>query len=303
MSRQDTVGMTASPALRTVLPALLRGARPGQWSKNLLLLAAPVAAGVIGHSHVVVRVALGIVAFCLTASGGYLVNDAIDADRDRRHPEKRHRPVASGALPGGLATAVGVALTVAGVAVAALVGPALAAWAIAYAALAAAYSARLRDVAVVDLAAVAGFFIVRAIAGGAAAGVPLSRWFLIVTSFAALFAVAGKRYCERISLSGGTTRSVLREYSPEYLRFVWMVAAAVTLTAYCVWAFQRIGNDEIPWYELSIVPFVLGVLRYGLLIDMNAAAAPEQTLASDRPLQVIALMWVTTFAFGAYSLG
>jgi decaprenyl-phosphate phosphoribosyltransferase len=303
VSRQDTVGMTASPAVRTVLPALLRAARPGQWSKNLLLLAAPVAAGVIGHGHVLVRVALGIVAFCLTSSGGYLVNDAIDADRDRRHPEKRHRPVASGALPAGLATAVGVALTIAGVAVAAVVGPALAAWAIAYAALAAAYSARLRDVAVVDLAAVAGFFIVRAIAGGAAAGVPLSRWFLIVTSFAALFAVAGKRYCERISLSGGTTRSVLREYSPEYLRFVWMVAAAVTLTAYCVWAFQRIGTDEIPWYELSIVPFVLGVLRYGLLIDMNAAAAPEQTLASDRPLQVIALAWVTTFAFGAYSLG
>jgi decaprenyl-phosphate phosphoribosyltransferase len=303
VSRQDTVGMTASPAVRTVLPALLRGARPAQWSKNLLLLGAPVAAGVIGHGHVLVRVALGIVAFCLTASGGYLVNDAIDADRDRRHPEKRHRPVASGALPAGLATAVGVALTIAGVAVAAVVGPALAAWAIAYAALAAAYSARLRDVAVVDLAAVAGFFIVRAIAGGAAAGVPLSRWFLIVTSFAALFAVAGKRYCERISLSGGTTRSVLREYSPEYLRFVWMVAAAVTLTAYCVWAFQRIGTDEIPWYELSIVPFVLGVLRYGLLIDMNAAAAPEQTLASDRPLQMIPLMWVTTFACGAYSLG
>lgn len=303
MSREDTVGMTASPAVRTVLPALLRAARPGQWSKNLLLLAAPVAAGVIGHGHVLVRVALGIVAFCLASSGGYLVNDAIDADRDRRHPEKRHRPVASGALPAGVATAVGVALTVAGVAVAAVVGPVLAAWAIVYAALAAAYSARLRDVAVVDLAAVAGFFIVRAIAGGAAAGVPLSRWFLIVTSFAALFAVAGKRYCERISLSGGTTRSVLREYSPEYLRFVWMLAAAVTLSAYCIWAFQRIGNDEVPWYELSIVPFVLGVLRYGLLIDMNAAAAPEQTLASDRPLQVIALAWVTTFAFGAYSLG
>ena len=158
--------------------------------------------------------------------------------------------------------------------------------------------------AVVDLTAVAGFFIVRAIAGGAAAGVPLSRWFLIVTSFAALFAVAGKRYCERISVSGdGATRTVLRLYSPEYLRFVWMLAAAVTLTAYCVWAFQRIGHDEIPWYELSIVPFALGVLRYGLLIDTNAAAAPEQALASDRPLQWIALAWVTTFAFGAYSLG
>jgi decaprenyl-phosphate phosphoribosyltransferase len=303
VSREDAIGMTAAPAVRTVVPALLRGTRPGQWSKNLLLLAAPVAAGVIGQGDVLVRVALGVVAFCLTASGGYLVNDAIDAEHDRRHPDKRHRPVASGALPAGIAIAVGVCLTAAGIAVAATVSMTLAGCAVAYAALAAAYSARLRDVAVVDLAAVAGFFIVRAIAGGAAADVRLSRWFLIVTSFAALFAVAGKRYCERISLAGGTTRSVLRHYSPEYLRFVWMLAAAVTLTAYCVWAFQRIGTDEIPWYEISIIPFVLGILRYGLLIDMNAAAAPEQTLASDRPLQVIALMWVATFACGAYTLG
>lgn len=303
MSRNDAIGVTSAPAVRTVLPALLRGARPGQWPKNLLLLAAPVAAGVIGDGDVLVRVALGVVAFCLTASGGYLVNDVVDADRDRRHPDKRSRPVASGALPAPVATAVGIALTIAGIAVAAAVGPALAATAIAYAALAAAYSVRLRDVAVVDLAAVAGFFILRAIAGGAAAGVPLSRWFLIVTSFAALFAVAGKRYCERISVTGGTTRSVLREYSPEYLRFVWMLAAAVSLTAYCVWAFGRIGTDEIPWYEISIIPFVLGVLRYGLLIDMNAAAAPEQTLASDRPLQAIAVIWVATFACGAYTLG
>jgi decaprenyl-phosphate phosphoribosyltransferase len=287
-----------------MLRALVRAARPRQWSKNLLLLAAPVAAGVMDDRQTAVRVAIGVVAFCLTASGGYLLNDVIDADVDRRHQKKRLRPVAAGAIPARVAVAAGIALTLLGIAAAATVGAVLAAWVLAYAALATAYSLRLRDVAVLDLAAVAGFFIVRAIAGGAAAGVPLSRWFLIVTSFAALFAVAGKRYCERVSGGGdGTTRSVLRQYSPDYLRFVWMLAAAVTLSAYCAWAFQRVGHDEIPWYELSIIPFVLGVLRYGLLIDTVAAAAPEDALASDRPLQVIALVWVTTFAFGAYSLG
>jgi decaprenyl-phosphate phosphoribosyltransferase len=292
-----------APASRAIAPALVRAARPGQWPKNLLLLAAPVAAGVVGHRHVLLAVCAGVAAFCLTASGGYLVNDAIDAEHDRRHPDKRHRPVAAGLVPERAAVAAGALLTVAGIGLAALVGLTLAAWAVAYAVLAAAYSARLRNVAVVDLAAVAGFFIIRAVAGGAAAGVPLSRWFLIVTSFAALFVVAGKRYCERISIDGHETRSVLGEYSPEYLRFVWMLAAAVTLTAYCVWAFQRAGTDEIPWYELSIVPFVLGVLRYGLLIDTNAASAPERTLAADRPLQLIALAWAAAFACGAYALG
>jgi decaprenyl-phosphate phosphoribosyltransferase len=287
-----------------MIRALVRAARPRQWSKNLLLLAAPVAAGVMDDRPTAVRVAIGVVAFCLTASGGYLLNDVIDADLDRRHPKKRLRPVASGALPARVAVAAGIALTLLGIAAAATVGAALAGWVLAYVALVTAYSLRLRDVAVLDLAAVAGFFIVRAIAGGAAAGVPLSRWFLIVTSFAALFVVAGKRYCERVSGGGdGTTRSVLRQYSPDYLRFVWMLAAAVTLSAYCVWAFQRVGHDEIPWYELSIIPFVLGVLRYGLLIDTVAAAAPEDALASDRPLQAIALVWVATFAFGSYSLG
>jgi decaprenyl-phosphate phosphoribosyltransferase len=302
MSGREAV--TVAPASRAVASALLRAVRPAQWSKNLLLLAAPAAAGVIAHRAVAVHVGVAVVAFCLTASGGYLLNDVIDADNDRLHPRKRARPVASGALPPGLAVAAGLGLAAAGVAVAATVGAALAAWALGYAALAAGYSLLLRNVAVIDLAAVSGFFIVRAVAGGAAAGVPLSRWFLIVTSFGALFVVAGKRYCERVSGHGdGATRTVLREYTAEYLRFVWMLAAAVALSAYCVWAFQRAGHDEFPWYELSIVPFVLGVLRYALLIDARAAAAPEEVLATDRPLQAISAAWVVAFALGAYAVG
>ncbi len=291
-------------AAGTQLRALVGAMRPVQWSKNLLLVAAPLAAGVIGRRHEAELIAIGIIAFCLIASGGYLWNDVRDAADDRRHPLKRHRAVAAGVLPAGVALGASVVLSTAGLLLAAVLGWGFLACAVAYVAISAAYSQWLRDVAVMDVATVASLFILRAIAGGTAAAVPLSRWFLIVTSFGSLFVVAGKRYCERISLAAdGVTRRTLVVYSPEYLRYVWMLASAVTVSAYCMWAFTRATSDEIPWFELSIIPFVLGVLRYALLIDLNVAHTPEETIASDTPLQLIAAVWLAVFVCGAYSAG
>lgn len=288
---------------RSVAAGLIQAARPRQWTKNLLLLAAPFAAGVLDQGAVIGAVGLAVVSFCLASSGTYLLNDARDADCDRRHPAKRTRPVAAGVVPPRVAVAAGIAALVAGLGVAAAVGWALLGVVAAYVATTSAYALWLRRVAVVDIGAVASGFILRAVAGGVAAGVPLSRWFLIVASFASLFVVAGKRYGEYLDLGPerGAFRESLNAYSLSYLRYVWTVASGVAVTAYCLWAFEHsAATGGSPWYELSIVPFTLAVLRYALVLDRGGGTAPDEVALRDRTLQVLGLAWVVVFGAGVY---
>src|SRR4029078_1595465 len=132
-------------------------------------------------------------------------------------------------------------------------------------ALQACYSLWLKHEPVFDLAVVSVGFLMRAGAGGLAAGLPLSGFFLMVAGFGSLFMVAGKRYSELHTLGSeaGTRRSLIR-YTDTYLRFVWSIAATATITAYCLWAFDSAGRSTVPWHALSIVPFVVGVLRYAV---------------------------------------
>lgn len=282
---------------------MLRAARPKQWIKNLLVFAAPGAAGVLTEAPSLASAVLAFVAFCLVASGTYLLNDARDAEADRVHPRKRHRPVASGLLPVGVAIRVGVLLVLAGFAVGVAVSVGLFGLLALYVAIGVAYTLWLKEVAVVDIAIVASGFIIRAVAGGVAVGVPISRWFLIVASFGSLFIVAGKRHGEHVDLGPerGAARTTLSEYSREYLRFVWTMGAAVTLTAYCLWAFEQPATRPgLPWYELSIVPFVLFVLRYALLLGNGRGSAPEDLVLGDRGLQLAALAWTLIYGAGVY---
>jgi decaprenyl-phosphate phosphoribosyltransferase len=280
---------------------LLRAARPRQWSKNVLLLAAPVAAGAITQGSTLSRSALAVLAFCLISSAAYLLNDAHDAPADRIHPRKRRRPVASGAQSVATAVSAGLTLALSGLALSLALGAGFAACGVAYVALSLTYTLGLRDVAVLDLASVTGLFVIRAVAGGVAVDIPLSRWFLLVTSFSALFVVAGKRSSELARGEDLGSRPALAEYSLDYLRHVWTLASAAAIGAYCIWAFSRPhGHFVAPWAELSIIPFVLGVLRYSLLIDQARAEAPEETLAEDRTLQLIGLAWIALFVCSAY---
>lgn len=293
----------AASGTRRALAGLLACTRPKQWTKNLLVAAAPAAAGVLGHPNVLARTGLAIAAFCLLAGGTYLLNDVADVERDRRHPVKRRRPVAAGSVPVALAVAAGATLALAGLAVATTVGVELLAVAGGYLALSAAYTIALKRMAVVDIVTVAALFVVRAIAGAVAADVAVSRWFLIVVSFGSLFVVAGKRHSEHVHLGEArtTTRRTLGAYSTEYLRYVWAMASTVSVVAYCLWAFaQGPRHPDFPWFELSIVPFLLGVLRYALLIDAGSGGAPEDALLGDRALAAIALAWAATFAAGVY---
>ncbi len=287
------------------LPALVEAMRPRQWLKNVLVLAAPAAAGVLVEPAVLGSVALAFLAFCLVASGGYLVNDVSDAAADRRHPTKRARPVASGRLSPGVALAAAAVLLVAGLAVGWLAAPAFALALLAYVALTFAYTRWLRHVPVLDLVTVAAFFVVRAVAGGLAADVPLSRWFLLVACFGSLFVVAGKRAGEHAALGAdrAATRPALMHYSLAYLRNVRTLAAGVTVTAYCLWAFEPTTAPASPvLVELSILPFVLFMLRYAMLIEEDGGRAPEDLVLSDRGLQLATVAWLLAFAAGV-SLG
>jgi decaprenyl-phosphate phosphoribosyltransferase len=305
----DALGTTEvarRPTRTSVARALLEALRVRQWPKNGLVVAAPLAAGVLFRPDVLLDTAVALVAFLLASSGTYVLNDLVDADADRLHPTKRFRPIARGDLPVGLARVVGVVLLLAAVLVPALGGYYTLALCIAsYVLLTSLYSRWLKHEPVVDLAVVAVGFLLRAMAGGLAAGLALSPWFLTVASFASLYIVAGKRYSELVNLGdeGPTMRPCLQGYSASYLRFVWSVAAAVLVATYCLWAFevaQRAGVDSsVPWMAFSVAPFVVGVLRYALTIDRGAAGAPEDILLSDRGLQVIGLGWLLLFTCGA----
>lgn len=296
---------SAPPASR--LPAVVRILRARQWAKNVLVFAAPFAAGDLLEGVILGRTAGAFVAFCLLASGVYCLNDARDHEADRAHPVKRDRPVAAGEMTVGAAVTLGAVLAAGGLGLALAVRWQLAVVLGSYLAIQLAYSIRLKDLPVFDIAAVASGFVLRAVAGGAAAGVVISQWFLIVAGSGSLFIVAGKRSAEHADLGvdAGTIRATLADYSTGFLRFVRSVAAASCLVAYCLWAFERpkeVGGGEI-WYELSIIPFVLGILHYALRLEQGAGAAPEDIVLRDRVLQVLGVCWVVLFALGVQAGG
>lgn len=301
-------GSGATPAKQMSLAVgLVRLARPKQWAKNVLVFAAPAAAGVLDNREWALDAVVAFVVFCLAAAGTYYVNDARDAEADRRHPQKRHRPVASGVVPAPLAYAGGAVLLAAAVGLALLVNTNLALTVGGYIALTTAYSSLLKHVAVVDLVTVAAGFVLRAVAGAAATEVPISDWFFIVTSFGALFMISGKRAAEAREMGDDATdfRSVLGAYSPTYTAYLRAVTSGAVLVAYCLWAFEKadtVGDAvTVPWYQLSILPFAMAVLRYALVLDQGRGSAPEEIVLGDRPLQLIGLAWAVVFAIGVYT--
>jgi decaprenyl-phosphate phosphoribosyltransferase len=301
-ARTDGVAAGRPPAsARAVLVTL----RPRQWIKNVLVVAAAGAAGALGHDDVPVRVGLACLAFCLLAGGIYAINDARDAAEDRLHPRKRYRPVAAGELDARLAVLLGGGLIVTGLAICALVRPLLGVVALAYVVLTVSYTVALRRVPILDIVAIAGGFVLRAVAGGVAAPVALSRWFVLVVTFAAVLLAAAKRQAElqRTERTGVAGRAVLEMYSATRLRVIITASAMLALFAYCMWAFELPAVHGVPWRPLTILPFAACLLRYGTLIRAGAGEAPEDVLLSDRWLQAGAVAWLVLFAIGVHAAG
>lgn len=275
--------------------------RPAQWVKNLLVCAAPLAAGIILHAAAALHTALAFVAFCLASSAVYCVNDVRDAEADRNHPAKCRRPVASGELSARAAVLAAVVLGAIAVGIAA--PDPLRLVIVAYLVISLAYSLGLKREPVIELAVVASGFLLRAIAGGPANGVPLSQWFLIVAGFGSLFMVTGKRLSEQARLGADAVlaRQVSAAYSPTYLRMVVGVSVAVTASAYGLWAFDvGQGRSGVPWAAISIAPFVIALLRYMRDVDAGAAHEPEQILLHDRTMQCLGALWLVTFSLSVF---
>ena len=292
-------------AAPSTVAAVVRTSRPLQWTKNILVFAAPGAAGVLDDWPELRTTLLVFVAFCLASSGIYLWNDVLDIDVDRRHPTKRLRPVAAGQLAVGTAQIVGTVLLAGGCAVAAATGRwQTVAVVLTYIATTIVYSAWLKHVAVVDLVLIASGFVLRAAAGAVAVDVPMSKWFVLCTVFGSLFIVAGKRYAElcEIGDGAGVVRHTLETYTPTYLRGVLTMSCGAAIISYCLWALEtkELAGTDLPFYELSIVPMLTAMLRYLLLIEEGHGGAPEEVFAKDRVLQLLGLGWIVTFGLGVY---
>lgn len=302
---------------KNLLDAMIKALRPKQWVKNVLVIAAPLAAGNeimdSGRSigTLTVDILVAFVAFCLAASSIYLINDARDVEADRAHPTKRFRPIAAGVLPVSMAYIMAVALIIGSIAVSwfASEGPGLAIVVAVYIALQLGYCFGLKHQPVIDIALVSSGFMLRAMAGGVAANINLSQWFLLVAAFGSLFMAAGKRYAELLlaERTGKKIRKSLQGYTATYLRFVWTLAATAVVLSYALWGFEMgrtpgTSSTSAIWYEISMVPFTVAILRFAADVDRGDAGSPDEIALKDRPLQALAVLWLLSIAIAVYAV-
>jgi len=246
--------------------------------------------------------AIVFIAFCAAASGIYLINDALDVKADRAHATKRLRPIASGELSVRAAWTVAAVLLPGALVISALLTWQLVAVIAVYEVVQLWYCLGMKDEPVIELTSVASGFLLRAIAGGVATHVHLSQWFLIAAGFGSLFMAAGKRYAEiRLTQDTGVAiRPVLTSYTPSYLRFVWTTSAAVLVTTYALWAFTIRHTGSNHWSVLSVIPFVIALLRYAVDVDSGLAGEPEEIVLHDRMLMILGGIWAACLIGAVY---
>ena len=271
---------------------LIKELRPKQWVKNVLVVAAPFTAGALLEPAVLLDALLAFLVFSMAASGVYFVNDAIDVEADRQHPTKRNRPIAAGLIPLPVAYAVCAVLLVGSLVISGFVSLGLLTVIAVYIAVQLGYCFGLKHQPVIDLCIVASGFLLRAVAGGAAAGLVITQWFYLVVAFGSLFMVAGKRYAE-VKLAhetGAKIRKSLKAYSPSYLRFVWAISAAISIMSYTLWAYDIKEIEQSRWGVISIIPMVMAILRYAVDVDKGVAGEPEEVALKDKILLVLGVI-------------
>jgi decaprenyl-phosphate phosphoribosyltransferase len=306
-ARQDSeVPQPVKGPPKNLVTGLIKAIRPRQWVKNVLVLAAPVAALAddsfterlrADPTGLLINVLLAFVSFSLAASSVYLVNDARDVEADRAHPTKRNRPIAAGVVPEWLAYSLAAVLGAASLVISWLATPNLAVVIAIYIVIQLAYCFGLKHQPVIDICIVSSGFLIRAIAGGVATEVRLSQWFLMTMAFGSLFMAAGKRYAELqlAERTGAKIRKSLESYTSSYLRFVWTLSATSLVLCYGMWAFERdnLGGGT-SWFVVSIIPFTVAILRYAVDVDGGMAGEPEEIALKDRVLQLLAVAWIGT---------
>ncbi|MCC2669639.1 MAG: UbiA prenyltransferase [Armatimonadetes bacterium] len=277
--------------------SLFRALRPKQWVKNAVLLAGILFT--LNHGHPLsdwLRVAAGVLVFCLLSSSIYLVNDIADVEQDRHHPKKRFRPIAAGlvAIPTAIVTAVVVAIT--GLAGAVALGRDFAIVAGAYLVLTISYTAWLKHMVLLDVMALSGCYVLRAAAGAAVISVEISPWLLVCTTLGALLIGLAKRRNELVTLEdAGSHRKILEEYTVGLLDQLITIVTAATLMAYMLYTFFSPTAKERPLLMVTI-PFVIyGIFRFLYLMHRHGKGGdPSSELIEDRNLLACAALWGLT---------
>jgi 4-hydroxybenzoate polyprenyltransferase len=284
--------------------AVLWAMRPRQWIKNLVVFAALIFSGHLTDRSAALRSLFAFVLFCATSGAIYIVNDLADAERDRRHPVKALRPIASGAL-GPAAALVAVVLLLTGALMAGFtLSPPFGAILLIYAAVNIAYSYSLKDIVIIDVMVIASGFVLRAVGGGLIIDVPVSTWLIMCTILLSLFLAFCKRRQELEAIPDPQEhRIILREYSTVFIDQMINVVTASTVTAYMFYTVSPEVEMKLGTHYLYLtVPFVLyGIFRYLYLVHQRGqGGSPTQALLTDRPLLLCVGLWVLTVVILLY---
>jgi 4-hydroxybenzoate polyprenyltransferase len=281
--------------------------RPRQWTKNIIVFAAVVfSQNLVSPAKVEMSLA-AFAAFCVLTSAGYVLNDILDLERDRRHPEKRKRPLASGAMTVGVGWGVFLVAGLVGLASAAAINPRLGLVAASYLALQVAYCLALKHLVILDVFSVAGGFLLRVLGGAYAISVPVSSWLLVCTFFVSLFLALAKRRHEIVLLENAAEehRQVLEKYDVLLVDQMMSVVTASTVVAYSMYTLApdtvlRFHNTNLKY----TIPFVLyGVYRYLYLVyRKNQGGSPETVLLQDVPLILNVVLYGITVLIILYGL-
>jgi decaprenyl-phosphate phosphoribosyltransferase len=283
------------------LTAVVQTARPRQWPKNLLVFAAPLAGASLGRDDGLAYALVAAAIFTAASAAVYFVNDVADAKRDRLHPTKRLRAIASGRLSRAQALVLAGLLTVAAVAASLWIRvPELAVLVGAYIALSILYTLVLKHVPVVELVFVAAGFVLRALGGAAATKVPPSAWFLAVCSLGALMVATAKRFTELTVLGpeAATHRPVMRWYTPSLLRLSQRITSVIMITAYLLWAYGQDGTWTRTLHLISTLPLAAALLRFDWLTGHEPGKPVEDLIARDKLMIGCELAWLGLFIGG-----
>jgi 4-hydroxybenzoate polyprenyltransferase len=282
----------------SVLAGIVVSMRPRQWIKNLVVFAALIFAKKLAEPELVLRAAAAFALFCATSGAVYIVNDLFDADRDRKHPLKARRPIASRAL-GTLPALTSVMLLLTGSMMAGFaLSPPFGAVLLIYVAINLVYSFWLKEVVIIDVMVISAGFVLRAVAGGLIIDVPISHWLIMCTILLSLFLALCKRRQELESLEDAHGhRSILREYSLDFIDQMINVVTPSTLVAYILYSVSPEVEAKLGTSHLYLtVPFVLyGIFRYLYLVHLKGGGgSPTQALLTDRPLLICVGLWALT---------
>jgi decaprenyl-phosphate phosphoribosyltransferase len=285
--------------------AVVRSARPRQWPKNLLVFAAPLAGASLGRADGLAYALVAAVAFTAASVAVYLVNDVLDADRDRRHPVKRRRPIAAGDLRKSHAVAVAAACVAVAVGLAFWIREPLVAVILGgYLASSLLYSLKLKHIPVIELIFVASGFVLRALGGAVATHVPPSAWFLLVCSLGAFLVATAKRFTELTVLGADAVRHrpSMRYYRPAALRLTQRITAVAMMACYVLWAFGENGTWIRSWHLASAVPLAATLAWFDRLTARATAKPVEDLLARETPMVVLESIWLAMFVAGLWEL-